>query len=161
MWFGTKAQAWGFDLIVASAIFLVGAVFIYYFSINDSKFDSQDYSALKKESSLIAESLLTSGFPENWNSQNVIIIGLTDDDQFNETKLQRFYDLAQSNYDTTKPLFNIRYDYLVNFSRAIDVNSIEISSIGLQPNNQKNLAKTERAIVYKGEIITMEVYSWN
>lgn len=161
MWRDTKAQAWGFDLIVASAIFLVGVVFIYYFSINDSKFASQDYYALKKESSLIAETLLTGGFPEDWNSQNVVIVGITDEDQLNETKLQRFYNLVQADYGATKPLFNIRYDYLVNFSTPLDVNSNEISYIGLQSSAQKNLAKTERVVVYKGEILTMEVFSWD
>ncbi len=41
-----KAQAWGFDLVVASIIFVVGIVAIYIFTLNFTKETEENFEIL-------------------------------------------------------------------------------------------------------------------
>jgi len=153
-----KAQAWGFDLIIAVMIFVVGILAFYFYSINYSGEGSVGFISLKEEGSLIAESLLSSGSPADWNASNVVRIGIYDNGRINETKLEEFYGM---DYSTTKSLFRVRDDYYLNFSSSLEIGGNPVDYIGLLPSGEENLAKVERVIVFNDKVGTMEVFVWN
>ena len=118
--FSKTGQAWGFDLLTAISLFFIGIILFFMYSINYPKESQQEIEILQYESNYISEMLISSGYPSDWNTSNVGKIGVVDDGKINETKLQRFYNLANNNVNPTgylqaKSLFNTKYEFFVNF----------------------------------------------
>ena len=88
-----KAQVWGFDLMIGSIIFVVGILVFYLYSLNSPDETLGTFSTLSHDGNLIAETLLSEGFPENWDEDNVTDPGILSNNKINQTKLERFYDL--------------------------------------------------------------------
>ena len=61
----------------------------------------------------ISSTLVLSGYPDDWNSSNVLMIGIADGQRLNFTKAKR---LKQLNYSSTKRSFATFYDYYIYFS---------------------------------------------
>ncbi len=156
-----SAQAWGFDLVVGLMLFSVGIVAFYLYSINYAGGSETDYPALQEEAKLIADVLMTSGYPLDWDANNVVRIGINDDGKINQTKLEEFYYLSLSDYEKTKNLFNVRNEYYVRFSGNVSIGGESVSEIGLAESESENLVKVSRAIIYENKIGTMEVFVWN
>ena len=159
---GKAAQAWGFDLAAGLMIFVSGVIFFYFYAVNNSSGDEQKILFMQEEAKLIAGNLLVEGTPSDWNETNVIRIGFYDSGRINQTKLERFYELAESDYSRTKLLFNVKDEYYVHFPSGTEVQGDTIYFMGNnESQNAKNLFKVTRAIVYKNKIIGMEVVAWN
>jgi len=164
----TKAQAWGFDLIVAMIIFSVGIVVFFIYSINQPNEAKETLEKLNYDGKLITESILSNGYPENWDSENVISIGILNNGKINETKLGNFYSLSQSNYDTTKILFNTKYDYFFFLDENMTSITVDVDGIGksgvnknnMNNINSENLVKISRFVSYKDKPMTAYLYIW-
>jgi hypothetical protein len=156
-----KGQAWGFDLIVSLMIFLVGMILFFFYVLNVSNENDEVFSNLNYEGKVIGDFLFSDGLPENWEQDNVIIIGVMSDGKLNETKLKDFYDFANSDYDRTKRLFNILNNYYVYFEEPIVVESVEIEGIGFKESDPDNLVKITRVMVHEGKIKNMNIHIWN
>jgi len=164
-----KAQAWGVDIIVASVVFFITLFLFYQHYSNLASAESGDIDLLIQDSKTVSESLIEPGYPVDWNSTNVIRIGLTYDNQrLNETKLLYF---SQIDYDESKKILNTKYDYLVFFyNHTGDIDSINgISNVGkpgVTPDNvytQENpdkLVDISRFLIYESEIYRMVLYIW-
>jgi len=156
-----RAQGWGFDLMVAMAIFLGGVIFFYFYVINEPGGERESYAVLEGEGQVISESLMSSGFPENWTASDVVRIGIVDDDKVNQTKLDVFYSMVQSDYNETRRLFNILNDYYIVFSGNVSIGGSDVEVIGLEGTDFDNLAKVSRLVVYNNSVRTMEVFVWD
>ena len=108
--------------------------------------------------------MLSEGFPSDWNANNVVRIGILDEEKVNETKLDRFYSLSISDYPRTKNLFNTKYEYYFNFSEIMTIPSIndDVQGIGLEPvsTNVINLVKITRVRIYKNKPVSVNLYIW-
>jgi len=155
-----KAQSWGFDIMIAVMIFSVGLVFFYFFSTNSSQDTEEVLENLNYEGNNIADSLLSSGFPEDWNNFDVIRIGITDGNSVNETKLQRFYELASSNYSRTKSIFNINSNYYISMSENMTISNQSVQYIGNYNSNPENIIKLTRIVSYNKKPIALYVQVW-
>jgi uncharacterized protein (UPF0333 family) len=71
-----KGQIWGFDLIVAMLIFVMGIASFFVFYLNYSDDVSNVHENLIFEGNAIADSILSEGNPANWNPDNVTAIGI-------------------------------------------------------------------------------------
>src|SRR3989338_11299241 len=91
-----KAQVWGFDLIIASIIFISGILLFYVYSINYPKESYEQLDKMFNNGEFIAEVLLTEGLPSDWNQDTVVRIGLTTGKKINQTKIKEFYLLANN-----------------------------------------------------------------
>lgn len=148
-------QAWGFDLMIAFVIFIIGIIAFFLYALNYPTEGEEIIDALSYEANLIAENLLSEGHPKNWTVDNVEIIGLTNNDRINQTKLNNFESLVISDYNLTKTLLNTRYDYYINI-----INSTDSKIIGQLPVDPTNLIKVARVSLYNNEAIQMDVYVW-
>ncbi len=165
-----KAQAWGFDMMIASIIFMSGIIIFYIYSLNYPKESHENLDKLFSEGDFLTESLLSEGLPADWNANNVIRIGLITENKINDTKLERFYTLAnsQSNpagYAKSKSLLNTRYNFFMNFSEEIIINGTAIleKGIGKSPQGEqtKNIIKITRAAIYQNKIVSLNLYIWD
>ena len=158
-----QAQAWGFDLMAAIVIFLSGMILFFFFSLNFSSERAEVFGALSYEGKIIGDSLLSEGFPNDWNSTTVVAIGILSNGQVNDTKLKMFYDMADNpeGYAKTKRLFNMLNDYYVYFEEPIVIDGEIITGIGVQESGQKNLARTTRVMVQGGKVKNLNIHVWN
>ena len=155
-----NAQGWGFDILIASMLFLLAIILFYFYTLNNSPESEETYQALSYDGDIIADVLLSPGYPENWDSSNVITPGILTGNKINDTKLENFYNLAQTNYEKSKSLFNTRYNYYVNLSVPIIINT-QIDGIGNKPVEPKNLIKTTRFTIYNNTLVSLNVYIWD
>jgi len=156
-----KSQAWGMDLTVASVLFIFGIVVFYFYALNNPNEAQETIDALFYDGNIIADSILSEGHPSNWNSGNVVTIGILSQGKINETKLKGFYDLASSDYQKTKHLFNTKYEYYFNLSEVMIIDSTDVEGIGLKPSNPENIIKITRFSIYKNKPISAYLYMWN
>lgn len=108
----------------------------------------------------ISNSLLSEGYPLDWNGNNVATIGILSNERINQTKLERFSSLASADYIKTKFIFNTRYEYYVSLSENFTINGNEIEGIGKKPANPKNLIKISRLTIYNNKPITFNLEVW-
>ena len=155
-----KAQAWGIDLMAASVIFIFGIIMFYLYALNEPSEGKEIVETMSYEGEFIARSLLSEGYPSDWNSGNVIKIGILSENKINQTKLERFYEIAALDYEKTKRLFNTRFNYYFFLSEKITIDSDEVEGLGEKPENYKNLFKVTRFTIYNNKPSTMTIYIW-
>lgn len=155
-----KSQAWGIDLMVAMMIFSVGIISFYFYTLNSSEGAKETIDQLFYDGNLIANSILSEGYPVNWESSNVIKIGITSENKINETKLENFYSLSETDYTRTKNLFNTRFNYYFFISEEMVIDGNVVEGIGQKPVNYEDLIKITRLTLYKEKPVTLTIYIW-
>ena len=158
-----RAQAGGFDLMVAVIIFTFGIVVFFIYSINQPAEAKETLEKLSYDGKIITDSILSEGYPENWDENNVIKTGILTDNKINQTKLDRFYSLTQTDYQKTKQLFNTIYDYYFFLDEDMTINSLEVEGIGKSGTtrdniNSENIVKITRFVVYEGKPMAAYLY---
>ena len=166
-----RGQGWGVDLIIATTIFLSTLLIFFFYSLNSSGEGQDTLDNLLYEGEFISSTLLSDGYPVDWNENNVVTLGILSNGKINDTKLERLYNMANpvSNpigYEKSKNLFRTKYEYFFNMSEPIDFGGEPIPEGGIgkappiPPLNPKSLVKTSRITNYKGSPRIMEVYVW-
>ncbi len=155
-----RAQSWGFDLLIGASIFLTGVLFFYVYVYSLSGGQVSKLDTFTNDGNKVANALLSSGSPENWNEGNVQKIGILSDGKINDTKLQEFYSFSISNYEKTKVLFNVNFDYYISFNDPIDAGNGQVLGIGREPVNPENLIKVTRVVIYNEKPETLNVIIW-
>ena len=163
-----KSQVWGLDLMIAMTIFLVGLVAFYFYAINFSSEAEENLDMMFYDGNSIASILVSEGSPLDWSQENVVSPGLASKSMINNTKLERFYSLASSDYNRTKSILKTRFDFYVYFDEMMNV-SIMIDGIGkpgvnrtsiADAENPQNLVRIERFTVYMNKPTKMSLYLW-
>ncbi len=155
-----RAQAWGFDLIIAAVIAISGLIIVYAYINNIAQKESPRFDDLKKDAERLAVLLLEEGIPENWTRENVVKIGITTNNKIDERKLEEFYNISQTDYSIVKKMFRINSNYFINFTEPIIINQNYVQGIGLEPVNPQQIIKATRFVVYKGKPTTIRVIIW-
>ncbi len=159
-----RAQAWGFDLMMGAVIFTLGLILFFIYSINYPRQSEETLDVLRFEGEFIAENLLSTGHPNDWTENNVIAIGLVNEEKINQTKIERLYTMtsSQAGYDKSKSLLNTRYEFFFNFSQQMFVAGNPVEGIGKDYVNQntKNLVKITRIVIYDNSPTTLNLYIW-
>ena len=156
-----RGQAWGFDLIIGAILFIIGVLGFYFFAINSQQEQANKLEELNYAASSITDNLLSEGLPNNWNLTTVVRLGITNNDNINQTKLDMFQNLSIQNYALTKRLLNTEKEYYIIFKLPVIANNQTITWIGKTPQNQSNLVKQTRLSAYNDKPITIEVYAWD
>lgn len=164
-----KSQIWSLEFIVALLIF-ISALFVFYnYSINLSDIREVTVKELIIDAKTLSSYLMSEGLPKNWNSSNVITIGLTDGNyRINETKVSYFSDM---DYSIAKNMLSVINDYYIFFEdkngSTITINGID--GIGKPGVTKTNLNATEhpsdiikifRFAMYNNTIIRLGMYVW-
>ena len=108
-----KSQAFYSDFIISTLIFAVILVIYFAYNTNLSNQDSDALDDLLADSGSISSSFMSQGYPNNWNENNVVRIGFTDDgNRINNAKFNSFVNI---NYSKSKKLLGTSYDYFMFF----------------------------------------------
>ena len=156
-------------MMIASMIFISGIIIFYVYSLNYPKESQEALDSLFSEGDFIAESILGEGLPADWTESNVVRIGITTNHKINNTKLERFYNLANSQinptgYARSKSILNTKYNFFMNLSEAIIIGNTEIPEGGIGKSFQgietKSIIKITRATIYNNKIVSLNLYIW-
>ena len=155
-----KAQVWYIDFMVGIMIFIIVIVIYFEYINNLSEREENIVDDLIINSKAISNSLVSEGYPSDWNSTNVVRIGITDNNQrINKTKLERYINMS---YIDTKTKFRTPYNYYI-FLEYKNGSKIQLNNsdyYGYQYPNAKRLVQITRRLIYESEIVRMGVQVW-
>ena len=165
--FGRHGQIWSLDLMAGLALFLVGIMIFFIYSLNQPSQARESLELLTYDGNIIADNILSQGYPLNWNESNAITIGLTTNKKINQSKLETLYQMIyiDNNYNKTKNLFNTQYDYYIFLEENMTVSAGSINGIGrpeMNPQNinARNLIKLTRFTIYENKTTPLYLYVW-
>jgi len=119
-----KSQAFFSDFVIALFIFTAMLITYFSYTTNLSNQDTGLLDDLLTDAKAFSSSLTSSGYPNNWNANNVVRIGFTDND--NKIDNSKFGEFGKINYNKSKKLLGTRYDYLAFFlNESGDLQNIE------------------------------------
>lgn len=96
------------------------------------------------------------GYPPNWNSSNVQLVGLTDD--LNVISPAKFNELMKiSNSSLSDVLGAPEFNVLINLTKT---DGTTINSTGLPPSNSSNSAVVESYVVFNNALSNIYVTVW-
>ena len=156
-----KAQAWGFDVMVAVMVFFTGIVTFYLFALNYEQANPKNSAELKHDARIMADNLLSEGIPESWNISTVSTIGITKDNKIDQQKLENLYTLSQTEYLSSRGLLHTRFDYFITLSEPIIIQGSNVDGIGKEPINASSVVRVTRFTIYQDKPVTMYVIAWN
>jgi len=155
-----KAQVWGFDLVIALTIFLVGIIVIYIYAINFLNEGEENLNQLLNDGNLASFLILSAGTPQNWTLTDVEIPGILTEEKINQTKLENLHSLSQTNYTKIKRMLGTNYELYFNFTN-IEISGNPIDGIGNLPASEKNLIKIERFTIYNNKPVKFNLFVWS
>lgn len=155
-----KAQAWGFDLIIALILFFIGVTLLFLYIVNSPSTSKEKIDDLNYEGENVISQILSEGYPQDWNSTKFVQIGIITENKINETKLGFFYNLSTENYPLILSLFNTKYDFFFNLSQQIIIDNVSIKGIGKEPSSYTNIIKITRFTIYKDKPVSAELLIW-
>ena len=155
-----KAQVWYIDLIIGLLIFTLAVVMFQNVFGNLSAVDASMIIDLYGDAKSISSSLLSKGYPENWNNATIERIGIADNYRINSTKLDNFMNLS---YNRTRNLLGTNYEYWVFFEdrnhTLIQINGK--NGTGYKYGAPEKLAQVVRLVVKDSQIVRMVVQVWH
>ena len=152
-----KAQLFSSDLIAAVFIFLILIVLLSFAYSQALESHSRDLErkTLEAEGMKALENLLrTPGLPENWNSSNAVVIGLSNNNNniLDTNKVSRFFD--NISYVSAKNIFGFGGDFEIKFISSGKTK-------GSAPNSSvENIVFFRRFAYYNGSIENVEMKLW-
>lgn len=171
-----KAQFWSFDVIFAIVIFVIAIALLVqaWRSVTNEFSISSSNPVLNMQTQLkaLASLLLSQGTPPNWNTiinvsnsstwQNTqtgysIGLGAGNSSIISAPKLMSFIAISNTNYQGTKPLLGIGYDYFITIK-----GSGMYFAIGKNPQNLGATAVqvTNLPVLVNGNAAQMQIILW-
>lgn len=140
-----QAQAWSLDIVVATVIFTIGIIVLYFYSINNLARSDESLDNLFYEGNVAAELILSDDS-----------YGILDGYEVNQSRINNFnssYDLRKASIGVTKNF------YFTIDGLEIDGNAVEY--IGVKPVTTSNLIQVNRITIYKNKPVKFKLYIWN
>ncbi len=109
-----KSQVWTIEFIISFLIF-TAAVILSVKSIFNI-YTNENLRDIQRESEFVSQYLLSDGFPDDWDNNTVIRLGLTTDKRLNNTKMMNLYNLE---YGYAKEALGIKSsNFFIYFSNS-------------------------------------------
>jgi len=147
--------------MIAVIIFSLAIVAFFFFSLNTTDEAGETIDSLNYDAANIANNLLSEGYPICWNPDNVIRLGILSNSRINETKLESFLYLSQTDYQRTKSLMETTHNYYITFSENITIGNQTIEFVGNMSDNPQNLIKATRLATYRNKPLVIYIHAWD
>ncbi len=161
-----KAQAWYLDLSIGALLFII-TLSLFLRVESNIMGDSSLYDELSLESRLVSDKLVSEGYPQSWDKDSVYEIGLLSKGRINQTKLDYFNEISQSDYPSSKRKLGTKFDYYVYLEDKDDNFYADAGKPGINSTNvldieePKHLIKVVRLVVYDSEAMRLVLYIWS
>ena len=95
-------------------VFIITLGIYYYYSSNTPHTDDSSLGSILMDAQVVSSYLAGPGYPLNWTTSNVVILGLTDGNgRIATSKLASLQDIQ---YSTARSLLNTKYDFFIYFT---------------------------------------------
>jgi len=164
---GNRGQVWTMDFIIGITLFII--VMLLSVRILLTIYPSQEHIRVYRDAVQLSDSLLSPGYPVNWNTSNVILPGIADNNRINNTRLKSFKDM---NYQHTKTLLHVTSDFIFFISNSTTIINTGQCLYGYNLTSEANckpilttedydtLARIDRMVIYNSTVYTLTVYAW-
>jgi hypothetical protein len=163
-----KAQVWSFDFAVSVVIFFSVVVMILFsWNYTSAKHTEQVlFNEMESKAVSLSDSLIrTRGFPEEWNSTNVQIIGLADEENvLNETKILQLVGMPYNTIRATMGIMN--YNFYLGIRHlnetVINMNGTDLEC-GEHPSlysNSTMIVPIERFMLFDHRVASLMFILW-
>lgn len=157
---GCKAQIWYADFTIALLLFLIATAIYFQFTDNLSSEEDKDIQEMVLDLKTISNALISEGFPENWTSDNLEVIGLTDGNyRIDNEKLIKFSNLNHSQIINS---FNTPYNFYFYLEDQYG-NNIPINGkggIGYNSTYSLDRVQITRIAIYNSSMVKMVIHLW-
>jgi len=139
-----KGQVWGLDLVVASIIFLVGIIILYFYIINYSSQSRSLIEELSYDGNLGSDLILSE---EDY--------GIVSEGKIDQTKLDEFYNI---DYSLKKGELGLTNDFYFTLN-SLEIEGSPVSYVGkMNETDIGSLIKITRVTVYKDKLTKFEIF---
>lgn len=150
-----RAQVWYADFAIGLLIFMVAIVGFMTYTYTEVTSDEEDLDSLIIDAKVIAASLVSEGYPADWNATNVTRVGLTDGDhRIDQSKLDIFSNLS---YSDRAGVMGTTKDYYFYMQYA---NGTRFNILGQSGNESDVLVQVTRIVIYNNTMARMVFYLW-
>jgi hypothetical protein len=137
----TKGQVIWMDYVMALFIFLLTLSLFFKTIENTMPEDENGVNYLKNEANGVAKSLMSKGFPNDWNSTNVKKIGFLEDNSLSKIKA---YEYEQIEFANQKTILGIKHNFSFFFINGTE-NIKNIGGICSLGNNINSIPNNKLA----------------
>lgn len=155
-----KAQVWYADFTVGVLIFSM-VIFAYFYYVEHQEYsDDTLQGALLTEAKTISNYLIGEGYPLNWTSANVSIVGLTSGNH--RIDLDKLDDFNSWGYEERRGYLHTTKDYyfFLQYMNGTKFNELctDPGSGCVAWNSSVQLVQESRLLIYNGTISRMVLY---
>jgi len=151
-----KAQL-SYDFFIASFIFLIvlSILLIQFVRVSSEIEETRYMDNLIDKAYSASQVWFREGVPVDWNKTNLVILGLQDNYEINNTKMSSLNDIG---YENVK--YMIGLSSLEVFFRVYDESNNTQFSFGLYPENSRNVIRVERVGILNKTIAFVDTLVW-
>jgi hypothetical protein len=134
---------------------IITIIFSLFRYSNTQISDNQKIDHITRTSQSLSELWMREGTPKDWNTSNVIDLGLTSNSRFNQTKLNRLNDMI---YSEVKKMAGVgAYEF---YLRIYDTDNTTMFDFGLYPSVAEFISKNQRMGVLNSTIVFVDTVVW-
>ncbi|MBD3155263.1 MAG: hypothetical protein GF368_01245 [Candidatus Aenigmarchaeota archaeon] len=153
----TKGQALSYDFFISCIIFvlIITIIFSLFRYSNTQISDNQEINQITRTSQQLSELWMREGSPRDWDSSNIIDLGLMSNSRFNQTKLNQLEDIG---YSEVKNIAGVGfYEFYLKIYNS-DNNTI--FDFGLYPLDSEFISKSQRFGILNSTIVFVDTVVW-
>lgn len=128
-----------------------------------------DFHHVKRQTIAASDTLMSEGYPDQWNTTTVVRLGLLTGNELNKTKLEQAQALP---YDDLRAALNgvtNIYWYYANKTNIINLTACGygdpsiLTNAACEPtiNEEGNIVRMDRFVTYNNTILRMVVLTWD
>ena len=155
----TKGQIFSVDFMFALSLFLTGLTIVLFFwsYVNTQISESKTYEEMSSICYSISDIWFNEGYPEFWNPNNVVVLGLSNNKRINQTKLNYLSILG---YEKVKRLVGAQLYEL--YFRVYDENNVTLFSFpSEEPQNERIAFRAKRLGILNSTPVVIETVVWS
>lgn len=150
-----KSQVWYVDFSIGLLIFMVAITGYIAYTYSESVEQRGDLSELIIDAKVLTSSLISAGYPIDWNESSVVRLGITDGDhRLMPEKLDKFNNLS---YATRGDLMGTTKDYYFYLQYQ---NGTKFNELGFNGSNADKLVQITRVVIYDDVFVRLVMHLW-
>jgi hypothetical protein len=153
-----KAQTLTYDFFIATSLLLlllITTLFLFYYKIENIE-EEKEKSEMVNVLIYASDIWFKEGYPKYWNVDNVIEIGLSNNNQINTTKVRLMEEMGYQKLASLLSLGTFNVNYFVYLQNG----SLIYSFPSLSYEKAKNVVVLERIAIWNDSIVKVRTLVW-
>jgi len=153
-----KGQTLTYDFFVASSVFFLATtilLFSIYYKFETIR-EAQEKGELTELLISASDVWFKEGYPKYWSIENVVEIGISNENQINTTKIRFMEEMGYEKFASILNLGNFDVNYLIYSQNGTLIYYFPSRSV----ENSKNILVFERTAIWNDSIVRVRTILW-